>query len=109
MAHATGRRARHLCPGHGVTVTVRDFVRLACQAADIDVAFEGTGESETGVDVASGKPIIRVNPAFYRPAEVDLLVGDAGKAGGTLKWRANTTLEALCRMMVDADLRRQGG
>ena len=93
----------------GVTVTVRDFVRLACKAADIDVAFEGTGESETGVDVATGKPIIRVNPAFYRPAEVDLLVGDAGKATQVLDWQATTTLEALCRMMVEADLWRQGG
>ena len=61
----------------GVTVSVRDLVRLACQAADIDVAFEGSGESEIGVDVATGKQIIRVNPAFYRPAEVELLVGDA--------------------------------
>ena len=93
----------------GVTVSVRDLVRLACQAADIDVAFEGSGESEIGVDVATGKQIIRVNPAFYRPAEVELLVGDAGKAAETLDWHANTTLEALCRMMVEADLRRQGG
>ena len=93
----------------GVTVSVRDLVRLACQAADIDVAFEGSGESEIGVDVATGKQIIRVNPAFYRPAEVELLVGDAGKAAETLDWHANTTLEALCRMMVKADLRRQGG
>ena len=61
------------------------------------------------MDVATGKPIIRVNRAFYRPAEVDSLVGDAGKAAKVLKWRANTTLESLCRMMVDADLRRQGG
>ena len=93
----------------GVTVTVRDFVRLACQAAGIDVAFEGSGESEIGVDVASGKTIIRVNSAFFRPAEVEMLVGDAVKATETLNWQANTTLEALCRMMVEADLRRQDG
>lgn len=93
----------------GRTVSVRDFVRLACQAAGIEVAFEGTGESEVGVDVASGKTLIRVNPAFYRPAEVDLLVGDADKAAQVLDWRANTTLEALCSIMVEADLRRQGG
>jgi GDPmannose 4,6-dehydratase len=68
-----------------------------------------SGESEIGVNVATGKQIIRVNPAFYRPAEVELLVGDAGKAAETLDWHANTTLEALCRMMVEADLRRQGG
>ena len=90
----------------GVTVTVRDFVRLACQAADIDVAFEGSNKSEIGVDVATGEPIVRMNPAFYRPAEVDLLVGDAGKAAEVLSWRANTTLESLRCTMVEADLRR---
>ena len=93
----------------GVTVPVRDFVRLACQAADIDVAFKGSGESEIGVDVATGKPIVRVNPAFYRPAEVDLLVGDASKAAQVLDWQANTSLQALCRIMMEADLQRQGG
>ena len=92
----------------GITVSVRDFVRLACQAADIDVAFEGSGESEIGVDVATGKPIILVNPAFYRPAEVDLLVGDARKAAQVLGWQASTSLEAMCRIMLEADLRRQG-
>ena len=93
----------------GVTVSVRDFVRLACQAADIDVAFKGSGESEIGVDVATGKQIIRVNPAFYRPAEVELLVGDARKASEILDWHTNTTLKTLCRTMVEADLRRQSG
>ena len=53
--------------------------------------------------------IIRVNPAFYRPAEVELLVGDAGKAAEVLNWRANMALESLSRKMVEADLRRQGG
>ena len=93
----------------GITVTVRDFVRLACQAADINVVFEGSGESEIGVDIATGKPIVHVNSAFYRPAEVELLVGDAGKAARVLNWRANATLESICRTMVEADLRRQGG
>ena len=93
----------------GITATVRDFVRLACKAADIDVAFENSGESEIGVDVATGRTIIRVNQAFYRPAEVELLVGDASKAAEGLNWRANTTLESLCRVMVEADLIRQGG
>jgi GDPmannose 4,6-dehydratase len=90
-------------------VTVRDFVRLACKAADIDVAFENSGESEIGVDVTTGRTIVRVNQAFYRPAEVELLVGDASKAAEGLNWRANTTLESLCRVMVEADLNRQGG
>ena len=93
-----------LATGH--TVTVRDFVRLACQAADIDIAFEGAGESEVGVDAATGSTLVRVNSDFYRPAEVDLLVGDASRAAQKLDWRATTTLEALCTMMVEADLRR---
>ena len=93
-----------LATGH--TVTVRDFVRLACQAADISIAFEGTGESEVGVDAATGNTLVRVNADFYRPAEVDLLVGDASRAAQKLDWRATTTLEALCTMMVEADLRR---
>lgn len=93
-----------LATGH--TVTVRDFVRLACQAADISIAFEGTGESEVGVDTATGNTLVRVNADFYRPAEVDLLVGDASRAAQKLDWRAATTLEALCTMMVEADLRR---
>ena len=93
-----------LATGH--TVTVRDFVRLACKAADIDIAFEGAGESEVGVDAATGNTLVRVNPDFYRPAEVDLLVGDASRAAQKLDWRATTTLEALCTMMVEADLRR---
>ena len=93
-----------LATGH--TVTVRDFVRLACQAANISIAFEGTGESEVGVDTATGNTLVRVNADFYRPAEVDLLVGDASRAAQKLDWRATTTLEALCTMMVEADLRR---
>jgi GDPmannose 4,6-dehydratase len=91
----------------GRTVTVRDFVTLACQAAEIGVQFDGTGESEIGIDAATGKTIVRVNPEFYRPAEVDLLVGDATKARDVLGWQADTSLETLCKMMVEADLARQ--
>ena len=93
----------------GVTVTVRDFVRLACQVADIDVAFQGSGESEIGVDVSTGKPVVRVNPAFYRPAEVDLAGGRREQSGTGLDWQANTSLQALCRIMMETDLQRQGG
>ena len=71
-----------LATGH--TVTVRDFVELACDAADIPIAFEGSGEGEKGIDTRTGQTIVQVNPEFYRPAEVDLLVGDAAKAEQTL-------------------------
>ena len=93
-----------LATGH--TVTVRDFVYMAFKAAGIEVEFTGSEESESGIDTGTGKTIVRVNPQFYRPAEVDLLVGDASKASSVLGWQANTTLEALCAMMVEDDLAR---
>lgn len=88
------------------TETVRDFVRMAFKAANIDLQFSGKDEEEIAVDAATGKTVMRVDPRFYRPAEVDLLIGDPAKAEAKLGWKTQTTLEELCRMMVDADLRR---
>jgi GDPmannose 4,6-dehydratase len=88
------------------TETVRDFVTLAFNAVDIAIQWEGSGESEHGVCVQTGKELVRVNPKFYRPAEVELLIGDATKAKRELGWAPATTLEDLCRMMVEADIRR---
>ncbi|SFQ25920.1 GDP-mannose 4,6-dehydratase [Variovorax sp. 770b2] len=88
------------------TETVRDFVTLAFKGAGIAVDFKGSGESETAVDTATGKTVMRVNPKFYRPAEVELLIGDPAKAKAKLGWAPATTLEQLCQMMVEADLRR---
>jgi GDPmannose 4,6-dehydratase len=90
----------------GRTESVRDFVTMACKSAEIEVAFEGEGEDERGIDQATGKTIFRVNPRFYRPAEVELLIGNPAKAKEVLGWEAKTTLEQLCRMMVEADLIR---
>lgn len=88
------------------TETVRDFIRLAFKAAGIAVEFRGEAENETAVDVKSGKTVVRINPKFYRPAEVELLIGDPAKAKDLLGWQPQTTLEQLCQMMVEADLRR---
>ena len=88
------------------TETVRDFVTMAFKAADYQIEWRGSGEHETAVDAASGKTLVRVNPKFYRPAEVDLLIGDPAKAKEKLGWTPKTTLEQLCQMMVQADLRR---
>ena len=88
------------------TETVRDFVAMAFKAAGIEVEFRGKEESETAVDVATGRTVMRINPDFYRPAEVDLLIGDPAKAQKLLGWEPKTNLEELCRMMVEADLRR---
>ncbi|MCP9338699.1 GDP-mannose 4,6-dehydratase [Stutzerimonas xanthomarina] len=88
------------------TETVRDFVTLAFKAVDVELQWEGSGEQEQAIDTATGKVVVRVNPKFYRPAEVDLLIGDPQKAKDVLGWEPKTTLEQLCRMMVDADIRR---
>ncbi|BEV13686.1 GDP-mannose 4,6-dehydratase [Herbaspirillum sp. DW155] len=88
------------------TETVRDFVTMAFKGAGIEVEFRGAAEQETAVDTATGKVVMRVNPKFYRPAEVELLIGDPSKAREVLGWKPQTTLEELCAMMVQADLRR---
>jgi GDPmannose 4,6-dehydratase len=88
------------------TETVRDFVAMAFKAAGISVEFRGKDEGETAVDIATGRNVMRINPQFYRPAEVDLLIGDPAKAKAELGWEPHTSLEELCRMMVEADLRR---
>jgi GDPmannose 4,6-dehydratase len=88
------------------TETVRDFVTMAFKAVDMQIEFKGQGEQETGHCARTGKTLVRISPKFYRPAEVDLLIGDASKAERELGWKPQTTLEQLCQMMVDADLRR---
>lgn len=88
------------------TETVRDFVTLAFKAADIELQWKGSGEQEEAIDAATGKVVMRVNPKFYRPAEVDLLIGNPQKAKEVLGWEPKTSLEQLCQMMVEADLRR---
>lgn len=88
------------------TETVRDFVNMAFKGAGINVEFRNTDQDEIAVDTATGKTVMKINPKFHRPAEVDLLIGNPEKAERVLDWRPQTTLEELCQMMVDADLRR---
>jgi len=88
------------------TETVRDFVSMAFKAAGVSVEFKGADEAESAVDTATGKTVMRINPRFYRPAEVELLIGSPAKAKAKLGWEPTTTLEGLCQMMVEADIRR---
>lgn len=88
------------------TETVRDFVDMAFRAAGYELRFEGAAQEEVAIDRESGKVLVRIDPKFYRPAEVELLIGDASHARKTLGWEPRTTLEELCAMMVEADLRR---
>lgn len=89
----------------GETTTVRDFVRLSFEALDIELKFEGEGQNEVALD-KNGKILVCVDPQFYRPAEVDLLIGDASKAKKELGWQAKTGVKELCAMMVKADLKK---
>lgn len=88
------------------TETVRGFVSLTCKAAGIDLVWKGHAENESGINAETGQTIVRVNPKFYRPAEVELLIGNPAKAKKILGWQPATTLEQLCNMMLSADLRR---
>jgi len=88
------------------TQTVRDFVSLAFKAINVDITWKGKNENEMGIDDKTGKTLIKVNPKFYRPAEVDLLIGDASKANEKLNWIPQTTLKELCDMMVKKDIER---
>ena len=88
------------------TETVRDFVTMAFKAIDVELEWKGSAENETATDKATGKVVVKVNPKFYRPAEVDLLIGNPEKAKKELGWEPKSTLEELCAMMVKADLRR---
>lgn len=88
------------------TETVRDFVTMAAKAAGFTLKWEGKDENEVGIDLATGKKIVAINPKFYRPAEVELLIGNPEKAKKELGWEPKTTLEELCQMMVEADIRR---
>jgi GDPmannose 4,6-dehydratase len=87
------------------TETVRDFVTMAFKATGVELTWRGAGEKEEGVD-SNGKVLVRVNPKYYRPAEVELLIGNPAKAKEKLGWEPKTTLEQLCKMMVEEDLRR---
>ena len=88
----------------GVQASVRDFTQLAFREAGIDLVWEGEAENEKGVCSKSGKVMVEIDPRYYRPAEVDTLVGDASKAERVLGWKAKTSWQELCQEMVKADL-----
>ena len=90
----------------GETWTVRQFVEKAAVHAGFDIEWRGKAEQTQGIDRKSGKIIVRVNPAFYRPAEVDVLIGDPAKAHQKLGWKREVSFDALVRMMAEADLQR---
>ena len=86
------------------TRTVRDFAKTAFAAAGIDVEFEGEGVNEVGKDKATGKVVVSVNPKFFRPAEVELLIGNPAKAEEKLGWKREISFQELVERMVKNDL-----
>jgi GDPmannose 4,6-dehydratase len=89
----------------GKTTKIRDFVKAAYKAIGIDVAWKGKGLAEKGYDRKSGELLIKVNPKFYRPAEVEYLRGDAGKAARKLKWVPKVNTQRLAKIMVRNDIK----
>jgi len=89
----------------GETHTVREFVELAFKEAGIDIAWKGLGLAEVGYDKDSGKILVKVSEQFYRPAEVEILIGDPSKAKKTLGWQPKVNFDSLIKMMVEEDLK----
>lgn len=87
----------------GVTTTIRDFFTYAAEAVGMDLAWEGEGEGETATDRKTGRQVMKVNPKFYRPAEVELLIGDASKAREKLGWEPRVQIRELAAMMAKSD------
>jgi GDPmannose 4,6-dehydratase len=86
--------------------TVRDFVTMAGDAAGFDLTWQGLAENEIGIDRKSGRTLVRVNPKFYRPLEIHHRVGNPERAFRKLGWQPVTSLDQLCKLMVEADILR---
>ena len=95
----------------GETHTVREFIEAACEELDIELEWKGTGVEEVGIDTATGKEIIKINPRYFRPTEVDLLLGDPSKAKEKLDWEAEIKFADLAKLMTKSDyaLLKSGG
>jgi GDPmannose 4,6-dehydratase len=89
----------------GKTYKVRTLVERAFEIAGIPLKWQGEGVNEKGVNAKTGAVLVEIDPSYYRPTEVDLLLGDAGKAERLLGWKAKTSFEELVRLMVEADMK----
>ncbi len=90
----------------GETHTVREFADLAFKCLDMELQWEGSGAKERGVLKKSGKVVVDIDPKYYRPTEVDLLIGDAAKAKEKLGWTPKTKFDDLVRIMATADFEK---
>ena len=88
----------------GKTTSIRDFVTMAFKELNIDIEWQGEGTDEKGIDKKTGKILVEVDPVYFRPAEVELLLGDATKARTQLGWEPKHDLKSLCHEMVKSDM-----
>ncbi len=88
------------------TYTVRYFTEMAFKAIGVEIEWQGKDDNEKGINKANGAEIVRVNPKFFRPCEVDLLIGDPTKAKNELGWEPKTDVQELCKIMVESDVIR---
>ena len=86
------------------TRTVREFVETAFGHVGIEIEWKGTGVDEIGIDKATGKTVVKVNPKFFRPAEVDILLGNPEKAEKALGWHREISFAELVKRMVENDM-----
>lgn len=91
----------------GETHSVREFIEESCKVAGIDIKWQGKKEKEVGIDKNTGKTIIKIDPRYYRPTEVELLLGDPSKAEKRLKWTPKTKFKDLVKVMMEADLKKE--
>jgi GDPmannose 4,6-dehydratase len=89
----------------GETHTIREFCEQAFRVIGVELGWQGSGTDEVGIDKASGKTLIKINPDFFRPAEVDILLGDPSKAEKELGWERKVDFPGLVRLMVEHDLK----
>jgi GDPmannose 4,6-dehydratase len=92
----------------GQQFSVRDFVQEAFSLCGFDIAWRGSGTDEVGFDKNTDRTLVEVNPSFFRPSEVDTLIGDSGKAKSILNWRSKTPFKELVYLMVESDLKEAG-
>jgi GDPmannose 4,6-dehydratase len=91
----------------GETHTVREFVEVSAKLLGFDLTWRGSELEEEGVDAKTGKVIVKIDPTYFRPSEVDLLIGDYTKAKTKIGWKPKVTFEGLAKLMVDADLKEE--
>jgi len=91
----------------GETHSIREFVEETGKTCGFDIEWKGNGENETGIDKKTNKIVVKVNPVFYRPAEVEILLGNPHKAKTRLGWKPKVTFKELCKMMINEDIKRK--